>query len=104
LKTARRWETLDRAVSSDLPGTADGLPSPGGLATGQARWDRRVTDPKTKRSLTDSDIATYQRRGGPSGTRPGKDTDSDAQARTDTDTAPKAQTDSDAAPAPDRDA
>lgn len=59
---------------------------------------------ETKRSLTDSDIATYQRRAGPAGTARGTDADSNAHSHSDTDAAPKAGTDGDAAPATDRDA
>lgn len=69
---------------------------------------RHLAGTTTGRSLSDSDISTYQRRSGPAGAAPGSDIDSDAHARkdTDSDTAPKARTgtDSDAAPATDRDA
>lgn len=58
-------------------------------------------DTKPKKTLTDSDISTHQRRGGPSGAAHG--TDADAHAHTDSDAAPKAGTDADAAPATDRD-
>lgn len=57
-------------------------------------------DSKRSKTLSDSDIATYQRRTGPAGAAPG--TDADTHAHTDHDTAPKAATDADAAT--DRDA
>ncbi len=60
-----------------------------------------MSDTKTKKTLNDSDISTYQRRGGPSGGNPA--TDADAHAHSDSDAAPKAGTDADAAPATDRD-
>jgi hypothetical protein len=60
-----------------------------------------VGETKSKKTLTDSDIATHQRRTGPSGAVPG--TDADAHTHTDSDAAPKAGTDADAAPATDRD-
>lgn len=63
-----------------------------------------MAETKTKRSLSDSDIATYQRRTGPAGAAAGSDVDSDTHAHNDSDTAPKAATDADAAPATDRDA
>ncbi len=59
-------------------------------------------DTKSKKTLSDGDIATYQRRTGPTTGAPG--TDADTHAHTDKDTAPKAGTDADAAPAADRDA
>lgn len=59
---------------------------------------------KPKRSLSDSDIATFQRRAGPDGGgRAGTDVDTDTHAHTDSDTTPKSGTDADAAPATDRD-
>lgn len=58
-------------------------------------------DPKSKKTLSDGDIATYQRRTGPTAGTPG--TDADAHAHTDKDAAPKAGTDADTAPATDRD-
>ncbi|NKX44671.1 hypothetical protein [Roseicyclus persicicus] len=72
--------------------------------------DGLLGDTSSKKTLSDSDIATYQRRGGPSGGAPGTDadthahTDADTQAQTDSDTAPKAHSDRDAVPATDRDA
>lgn len=62
-----------------------------------------VGDTKPKNTLNDSDIATYQRRTGPSGAVPASDADTHAHAHTDSDTAPKAGTDADTAPATDRD-
>jgi hypothetical protein len=70
----------------------------------------------SKKTLTDSDISTYQRRSGPSGGVVGTDADAhvtlqaghDAdvmpKAGRDVDAAPKAHSDADAAPARDRDA
>jgi hypothetical protein len=75
-----------------------------------ARQDRTLakTVDKTgsKKTLTDGDISTYQRRGGPSGGAPGSDADAHVtpQAGRDVDAAPKAHGDADAAPAHDRDA
>jgi hypothetical protein len=60
-----------------------------------------LADAKSKKTLNDSDIATYQRRTGPAGGAPA--TDADAHAHTDSDTAPKASTDADATPQTDRD-
>lgn len=57
---------------------------------------------KPKKTLSDSDIATYQRRAGPSGAAPG--TDADTHVHTDADAAPVLASDSDANPAKDRDA
>ncbi len=62
-----------------------------------------MAETKPKRSLSDSDIATFQRRGGPDGAAAGTDVDTDTHAHTDSDTTPKAGTDADAAPATDRD-
>ncbi|MDG3042389.1 hypothetical protein [Roseicyclus marinus] len=59
-------------------------------------------DTKPKKTLSDSDIATYQRRGGPAGGPPG--TDADAHVHTDADAAPARSSESDASPATDRDA
>jgi hypothetical protein len=60
----------------------------------------------SKKTLTDSDISTYQRRSGPSGGVVGTDADAHVtpQAGHDADAAPKAGRDVDAAPARDRDA
>lgn len=73
----------------------------------RGRWpcqtgDNNLAKTKGKRSLSDGDIATYQRRTGPMGGAAG--TDADSHAHTDTDIAPKAGSDSDAAPPKDRDA
>lgn len=57
----------------------------------------------TKRSLSDSDIATHQRRRGPQGAATGTDADAAGHSPTDHDTAPAARTDHDAAPPADRD-
>lgn len=59
-------------------------------------------DTKTGKTLSDSDIATFQRRTGPTIGAPGTDADTHAHAPTDKDAAPKAGTDADAAPATDR--
>lgn len=61
-----------------------------------------MDDTKSKKTLSDGDIATHQRRTGPAGTAPG--TDADTHAHTDADAAPKAGPDAHAAPATDRDA
>ena len=61
-----------------------------------------MAETKPKKTLSDSDIATYQRRGGPAGGAPG--TDADTHAHTDADAAPMPASDSDANPAKDRDA
>ncbi|WP_416916267.1 MAG: hypothetical protein ACMUJJ_05620 [Roseicyclus sp.] len=60
----------------------------------------------SKKTLTDSDISTYQRRSGPSGGVVGTDADAHVtpQAGHDADASPKAGRDVDAAPARDRDA
>lgn len=70
----------------------------------------------SKKTLTDSDISTYQRRSGPSGgvvgtdadahvtPQAGHDADAAPKAGRDVDAAPKAHSDADAAPARDRDA
>lgn len=59
------------------------------------------------KTLTDSDIATYQRRTGPAAGAAATDadahSDADAHAHTDSDAAPKAGSDADAAKSSDRD-
>ena len=63
-----------------------------------------MAETKPKKTLSDSDIATYQRRGGPAGGAPGTDADTHAHAHKDADAAPMPASDSDANPAKDRDA
>lgn len=104
-----------RAVSGRI------VPAKGGF-----RAFRRQTGTRTvaqiadktgsKKTLTDSDISTYQRRSGPSGgvvgtdadahvtPQAGHDADAAPKAGRDVDAAPKAHSDADAAPARDRDA
>ena len=62
-----------------------------------------MAETKSKKTLSDTDIATFQRRTGPAAAGHGTDVDSDAHVATDSDTAPKAGTDTDAAVTTDRD-